>query len=77
MESDSGQPQLWKVVLALSTDERRKDEICDRIVDLICPDPNHEGPCDTPWALHVVDGDSLDRDERDRLRAEIDDTMTG
>ncbi|SCG72483.1 hypothetical protein [Micromonospora coxensis] len=77
MASDSEQPRLWKVVVALSATERRKDEICDRIVDLICADPNHEGPCDTPWALHVVDGDSLGRGERRRLQAEIDDTMAG
>jgi hypothetical protein len=38
------------------------------------PGPGHEGPCATPWALRVVDGESLGR-ERERMRAEIAETQ--
>ncbi|MFJ6656895.1 hypothetical protein ACIQNG_11090 [Streptomyces sp. NPDC091377] len=71
----SDAPELWKVVIALEATAEQKDALVDRFVDAICPDPSHEGWCDTPWALHVVEGDSLSTDEQKRLQDEIKDTM--
>ena len=51
------------------------EALTDRLVETICPDPNHEGWCDKPWALHVTDGSSLSAREQKRLRDEIKDTM--
>ncbi|MFE7439326.1 hypothetical protein ACFU7X_02485 [Streptomyces chartreusis] len=70
-------PGLWKVVIALEATEEQKDALVDRFVDIICPDPDHEGWCETPWAVHVVEGDSLSANEQERLRDEIKDTMEG
>lgn len=70
-------PRLWKVVIALEATSEQVDALTDRFVETICPDPDHEGPCATPWALHVTDGASLGAREQKRLRAEIEDTMAG
>ncbi|MDO0911854.1 hypothetical protein QQM39_13665 [Streptomyces sp. DT2A-34] len=67
----SDAPELWKVVIALQATAEQKDALVDRFVDAICPDPNHEGWCDTPWAVHVIEGGSLSADEQERLRDEI------
>jgi hypothetical protein len=69
--------RLWKVVISLTATTQQKDDLCDRFVETICPDPDHDGPCEIPWALHVTAGDSLDSDERQRLLTEIHDTMHG
>ncbi len=73
----SDMPELWKVVIALEATAEQKDALVDRFVDAICPDPNHEGWCDTPWAVDVIEGASLSPDEQERLRDKIKDTMEG
>lgn len=70
-------PELWKVVIALEATAEQKDALVDRFVDAICPDPNHEGRCDTPWAVDVIEGASLSPDEQERLWDKIKDTMEG
>jgi hypothetical protein len=70
-------PQLWKVVIAMEATSEQMEALTDRFAEAICPDPNHEGRCDTPWALHVTDGTSLSTREQKRLRDEIKDTMDG
>ncbi|MEU8379113.1 hypothetical protein AB0C32_07960, partial [Streptosporangium sp. NPDC048865] len=74
-EAAPQEARLWKMVIALTATERQTEELSDRIVEVLCPDPDHEGPCQIPWALHVVEGASLSKAEQRRLRAEIDDTM--
>ncbi|MFB7190002.1 hypothetical protein ACFCZT_32865 [Streptomyces sp. NPDC056230] len=71
----SDTPELWKVVIALEATADQKDTLVDRFVDAICPDPNHDGWCDTPWALCVTEGASLSAREQERLRDEIKGAM--
>ncbi|MFD3584850.1 hypothetical protein [Streptomyces sp. NPDC058683] len=71
----SDTPRLWKVVIALEATSEQVEALTDRFVETICPDPNHEGRCETPWALHVTEGASLSTGEQKKLQAEITDTM--
>lgn len=73
----SDAPELWKVVIAMEATAEQKDALVDRFVDAICPDPSHEGWCDTQWAVRVVEGGSLSAGEQKRLRDEIKDAMEG
>ncbi|MEU5099826.1 hypothetical protein [Streptomyces sp. NPDC020996] len=50
------------------------EELMDRIVEVLCPDPDHEGPCPIPWGMHSVDGDSLSPRRRKALLTEIAET---
>ncbi|MFD8910569.1 hypothetical protein [Streptomyces sp. NPDC059575] len=70
-------PELWKVVIALEATAEQKDAPVDRFVHAMCPDPDHEGWCDTPWAVRVTEGGSLGARERKQLRDGIRDTMDG
>jgi hypothetical protein len=66
--------RLWKVTIAVTATAEQVEQLTDRFVEVLCPDPDHEGPCALPWALHVTDAASLTRAEQHRLRAEIEDT---
>lgn len=49
------------VVLATDTQFHR---IVDDVERLLCPDPDHLGPCVTPWSLTVNDESGFDDEER-------------
>ncbi len=68
------QARLWKVTISVIATAQQVEQLTDRFVEVMCPDPGHEGPCPVPWALHVTDGGSLSKAEQKRLRAEIADT---
>ncbi|MFG3018754.1 hypothetical protein ACGFZQ_09385 [Streptomyces sp. NPDC048254] len=68
------QPGLWQVKIALVATAAQHEELMDRISDLLCPDPNHDGPCPIPWGMHSVNEDSLSRRQREALLTEIKET---
>ncbi|MFE7356901.1 hypothetical protein ACFU8Q_27985 [Streptomyces sp. NPDC057543] len=68
------QPRLWQVKIAMVATAAEHEELMDRLTDVLCPDPEHEGPCPVPWAMHSVNGDSLSRGKRKALLAEIRET---
>ncbi|WP_328375585.1 hypothetical protein [Micromonospora zamorensis] len=73
-ETDVGRAQLWRITIPVVASASEVDALTDRLVETLCPDTAHEGPCPTPWALHVTDGNSLSKAEQRRLREEIADT---
>ncbi|MGW6688711.1 hypothetical protein [Streptomyces sp. NPDC054961] len=64
----------WQVELAIVATPREHEELLDRLTDVLCPDPNHEGPCEIPWAIHSVNEDTISGEERRALLEEIEDT---
>ncbi|HEX2300626.1 MAG TPA: hypothetical protein VHH34_19330, partial [Pseudonocardiaceae bacterium] len=68
MPSEQTLHRLTLVVLAT-------DDEFDRIVNaterVLCPDPDHPGPCPTPWTLTLSDGSGFDDEERARYLAEL------
>lgn len=73
-EADGVGAQLWRITIPVIASASEVDVLTDRLVETLCPDTPHEGPCPTPWALHVTDGNSLSKAEQRRLREEIADT---
>lgn len=67
-------PRLRHVGIAVVATAAEHEALMDRITDVLCPDPGHEGPCALPWAMSSVDGDSLSRRRRRSLLESIKDT---
>ncbi|MET7737963.1 hypothetical protein ABZT02_42740 [Streptomyces sp. NPDC005402] len=63
--------------IALIATAAQHEELMDRIVEVLCPDPGHDGPCPIPWGMHSVNGESLSRRERKALLTEIKETNWG
>ncbi|MFI5617990.1 hypothetical protein [Streptomyces sp. NPDC051567] len=70
----SGERRLWKVELAVMATEAECDALTDRFVEVLCPDPDHEGDCEIPWAMHSTDGASLSAKKRRAMLRAIEDT---
>ena len=68
------QPKLWQVTIAMIATQAQHEELMDRLTDVLCPDPDHEGPCPVPWAMRSTNGDSLSRRKRKALLTEIRET---
>ncbi|MCH5677334.1 hypothetical protein [Streptomyces gilvus] len=63
--------------IALIATAAQHEEVMDRIVEVLCPDPGHDGPCPIPWGMHSVNGESLSHRERKALLTEIKETNWG
>jgi hypothetical protein len=66
--------KLWYVKVAFLATPAHHEALLDRLSDVLCPDADHEGPCETPWALRSINGDSLSAKKRKALLNEIEDT---
>ncbi|RKN49080.1 hypothetical protein D7223_06055 [Micromonospora endolithica] len=62
------------MTLALVATDAEHDELLDRVVTVLCPDAEHDGPCPVPWATTSVAGDSLPPPERVALVEAIEET---
>ncbi|MGI5437709.1 hypothetical protein ACQEV4_09780 [Streptomyces shenzhenensis] len=74
VEGSAEQRRLWQVTIGLVATAAQHEELMDRLADVLCPDPEHEGPCPVPWGMHSVNGDSLSRRQRKALLTEIKET---
>ena len=43
--------QLWEVRLGIWSSEADALDLQQKITHLLCPDPEHNGPCPIPWQL--------------------------
>jgi hypothetical protein len=75
----SGEPgtRLWRITIPVIATAGEMEALADRIVETLCPDHHHDGPCPRPWALRITDGGSLSKAEQRRLHEEIDSTNDG
>ncbi|MGW3957436.1 hypothetical protein ACWEKM_42650 [Streptomyces sp. NPDC004752] len=74
IDDSSEQPRLWQVKIGLIATAAQHEELMDRLAEVLCPDPNHDGPCPIPWGMHSINGDSLSRRQRKALLTEIRET---
>ncbi|MEU9102251.1 hypothetical protein [Streptomyces sp. NPDC048361] len=68
------QAELWQVTIAMVATQEQHEKLMDQLTDVLCPDPDHEGPCPVPWAMRSTNGDSLSRRKRKALLTEITET---
>lgn len=66
--------RLWQVKIALVATAVEHEELLDRLGEVLCPDPDHEGPCPVPWAMHSLNQDGLSPKMRVTLIQEIEET---
>lgn len=68
----TSEDRLVQIVIHASDEEL--SAITDRIGQVICVPPDHEGRCDTPWFLSATAlADIEDEDQRRALAALLDD----
>ena len=46
---------VWEVRLGIHCTRQQAEEIKERIVHLLCPDPAHAAPCPVPWSVSLAD----------------------
>jgi hypothetical protein len=57
MTEESG---IWELRLGLFATRQQAEEVQERIIRMLCPDPDHAPPCPIPWSVTLLDGESLD-----------------
>ena len=62
---------LWLIEVAVLASQTEVDQLTDDMVATICPDPDHDGDCPTPWALTAIDGASLSSRRQAEIRESI------
>ena len=45
------EPGLWEVRLGVHATREQAEEVKERIVGMLCPDPGHPPPCPIPWSV--------------------------
>ncbi|QWF84269.1 hypothetical protein [Amycolatopsis sp. CA-230715] len=48
---------VWEIRLGVVASEAQADELKERIMRLLCPDPDHAPPCPIPWSLALMPAD--------------------
>jgi hypothetical protein len=57
MSEESG---LWELRLGIFATCQQAEELKERIIRMLCPDPDHAPPCPIPWSVALLDGESLE-----------------
>jgi hypothetical protein len=52
-----GEPRTWEIRVGLYTTEDRARELVEAIQRTLCPDPDHQPPCDVPWQTALFETD--------------------
>ncbi|ABS01547.1 hypothetical protein FHR75_002114 [Kineococcus radiotolerans] len=43
--------------------EEQAQDVVERISRALCPDPEHDGPCEVPWSISVLGPEQVDEGE--------------
>ncbi|WP_181767996.1 hypothetical protein [Streptomyces albidus (ex Kaewkla and Franco 2022)] len=49
------EPGVREVRLGIHATAQQAEEIKERIVRMLCPDPEHAPPCPVPWSVSLLD----------------------
>lgn len=60
-----------EIRLGVYATEEEIDDIKERIIRLLCPDPDHAPPCPVPWSIAVLSEESLDAGSYDELTVQF------
>lgn len=56
-------PTIWEFRLGVYATEQQAEELQERIIRLLCPDPDHTPPCPIPWSVSLLPESALDDHE--------------
>jgi hypothetical protein len=60
---DVDERRVWAIKVFIEATEEQADEAVRAIGGALCPEENHPGYCQVPWATVLIPPDSLDPDE--------------
>jgi hypothetical protein len=64
---------VWKFSVIIEATDVEAERVAEAIARSLCPDEDHDGPCEHPWTLIRSRFDDLDDDERNRWQDYFDD----
>lgn len=47
----TGDRRYWRIETVVWADEAQVETLCEDIAHVLCPDPDHQPPCATPWDM--------------------------
>lgn len=53
----------YEVRIGLWADEEQAQAVVDRLAQVLCPEPEHDGPCETPWSIALFPPPDVDEGE--------------
>ncbi len=56
----SESPTIWECRLGVCATEQQAEELQERIIRLLCPDPDHTPPCPIPRSVSLLPESALD-----------------
>ena len=60
----SGEREVWKYSVIIEATAEDAVRVGEAISQALCPDNNHEGPCEVPWTMMRSRFEDLDDEER-------------
>jgi hypothetical protein len=67
----TGGKPLWLIEIAMLATTEELDRLTDDLITTICPAPDHDDDCPTPWSMTAIDSASLSLRRRAELRESI------
>lgn len=64
MSEESG---VWEIRLGVYATRQQAEDVKERIIELLCPDPHHAPSCPVPWSVSMFH--RLDPGEQDAYAA--------
>ncbi|WP_344860005.1 hypothetical protein [Planomonospora alba] len=56
----SEEPSVWEIRLGVHATRQQAEEVRERVIRLLCPDPDHAPPCPIPWSVSMLHRSDLD-----------------
>ena len=67
----SDRREVWKLSVIIEATEAEAERASEAMQRALCPDENHDGPCDVPWTMMHCRFEDLDDDERQMWEADF------
>jgi hypothetical protein len=62
LREEPGQRQVCEIRVGLLATRREMDNLREELTRVLCPEPDHSGPCPVPWSAgYSDDSDDFDR----------------
>ncbi|CCH31355.1 hypothetical protein ABZ816_03660 [Actinosynnema sp. NPDC047251] len=57
-----GEREIQEIRIGVYATEEQARELVERFMLVLCPDPEHAGPCPVPWSIGLAPGEALTDD---------------
>ncbi|MEU4803938.1 hypothetical protein [Actinosynnema sp. NPDC023587] len=63
----AGEREVKEIRIGVYATEEQARDLVERIKLVLCPEPEHAGPCAVPWSVGLVPGEALTDDHYPEL----------